>query len=212
MEQSPPMPPADVVAVLDAVSQAALQGLASAVAVSVTLVNDYGARTAAASSRWPDAVDEAQYIADSGPCLDAAVTGETFWMTDVDIETRWPAYVEAAAARGARSSLSVPIPVDDGGVVGSLNAFSLMPDAFSEVDENALTRLAGTAAAALMTADIGSFLHRSRAVVDQARGIVMFAEGCTSDQALQSLRHTAHESGRSLRQVCGDLIRETTAP
>ena len=131
MNARPPVPSADVVAVLDAVADTALQNLPSAVAVSITLVNDFGSRTAAHSTRSADAQGQAQ--------------------------------------NAAGSALSVPIPVDDDGVAGSLNAFAVAADAFGEADIHTMTRLAGTAAAALMTDDIGGFVDRARAELT-ARG------------------------------------------
>jgi GAF domain-containing protein len=160
------IPPFDVSPVLKAIVLVAQQSIPSAAAVSVTLIDGAGARTAASSSHWADFLDQAQYDAGSGPCVDAARDGETCVMRDVAIESRWPAFVAAALARGAGSSMSVPIPMDDDdGVVASLNAFGVASDGFSATDEQALTRLAGTAGAALMTADIGSFVVRSKAAI-----------------------------------------------
>jgi hypothetical protein len=206
MTASPSPLPTDVAALLGAVALAAQQGIPSAVAVSLTLVRDGAATTGASSSDWADPLDRAQHDVTAGPSVDAAVGGEICVMVDVTTETRWPAYVAAAIANGVGSSMSVPIPVDDGGLVGSLNAFSRSIDAFTTTDENALTRLAGTAAAALLTVDIGGFVGRSRAVVDQAKGIVMNGEHCTAAQALDVLRRRAGVSGRSLPEVAGDVI------
>jgi hypothetical protein len=203
-----PLPP-DVSAVLKAVAIVAEQSIPSAAAVSLTLVTEGTATTAASSSDWAGALDKEQYAVRSGPALDAAIGGETCVMADASTETRWPAYVAAALARGALSSVSIPLPVDDDGVVGSLTAFGTSVGGFTPTDEHALMRLAGTAAAALMTADIGSFVGRSRAVVDQAKGIVMTNEHCSAAVALDSLRRTAGESGRSLHEVAADVIRST---
>jgi GAF domain-containing protein len=165
MTVSPLIPPFDVSAVLKAVVLVAQQTIPTAAAVSVTLIDDTGARTAASSSHWADFLDEAQYDAGSGPCVDAARSGETCVMRDAAIESRWPAFVAAALARGAGSAMSVPVPVDHDGVLASLNAFAVRADGFTVDDEQALTRLAGTAAAALMTADIGGFIDRSKAAI-----------------------------------------------
>jgi GAF domain-containing protein len=200
-----PTPP-DVAAVLDAVAISAQQSIPSAVAVSLTLVTEGAAATAASSSDWAAALDRTQYEVGSGPSVDAAVGGEICVMFDAGTETRWPAYAAAALQRGARSSISVPIPVDDDGVVGSLTAFGTGTAGFTPTDRNALTRLAGTAAAALMTADIASYVGRSRALVDQAKGIVMTSERCSPADALDRLRRRAGESGRSLHEVAGDVI------
>jgi GAF domain-containing protein len=120
------------------------------------------------------------------------------------------AATEAASGRwdadGVTGSLSVPIPVEDG-VVRSLNAFTDRVRGFTPADRRALTMLAGTAAVALMTLELGAPGSRSRAVIDQARGVVMNDKRCTPAQALGSLVGTARDAGRSLHDVSADLVR-----
>src|SRR3954449_10444150 len=117
--------PGDVSAVLDALALLAKQSIPTAAAVTVTIVSEEGASTVASTSDWSLLMDEAQYAAaGGGPCVESAVSGSTREMTDVSTEGRWPLYVAAAKERGAKSSLSLAIPVSDDGVVGSLNAFS----------------------------------------------------------------------------------------
>jgi GAF domain-containing protein len=209
MNERPPVPTADAAAVLDAVALAALQSLPVAVSVSVTLVNEAGARTAASSSDWADALDRAQYATGHGPCVEASIGGEVRHMTNAADETRWPAYTAAALALGAMSSLSIPIPVDDEGVVAALNAFAAAPVAFTAADELILTRLAGTAAAALTTVSTGRGPLRSRDVVDQAKGILMTTQHCSAQQALDVLSSRVGETGISLRRVAEELVRAT---
>ncbi|MDT7569858.1 MAG: hypothetical protein QOE05_32 [Actinomycetota bacterium] len=196
---------------LDAVAEMAHRSLPGVAAVSVTLVSDIGARTVAATSEWAAALDRAQYAAGRGPCLEASVGGEVREMTDAGLETRWPAYAAAALASGTMSSLSMPIPVDDNGVVAALNAFASTADAFTPADQLALRRLAGTAAAALTTAPIGGAPLRTRAVVDQAKGIVMSTEHCSAQQALDVLGGRASQTGTSLLSVAEALVRDIGA-
>jgi GAF domain-containing protein len=210
MNARPPAPSAPVVAVLDAIARAGLHALPAATSVSVMLVNDDGARTVAASSSWADALEQVQLDTGSGPCLDAALSGETLAMTDASAETRWPAYAAAAMTHGAGSSLSVPIPVDDHGLVGSVNAFAVGTNVFAAGDLRALARLAGAAAASLTTAHASGAAAGARALVDQAKGIVMAADHCTPLQAFDSLRRTADASGQSLREVAAGVVRATT--
>jgi hypothetical protein len=106
--------------------------------------------------------------------------------------------------------LSVPIPVDDHGLVGSLNAFAVGSHAFAPADQQALARLAGTAAASLASPDAGGAGTGARAMIDQAKGVVMVAEHCTPEQAFDSLRRTADASGESLRDVAAGVLRAAT--
>jgi hypothetical protein len=196
---------------LQAVVAMAQHTVPCALVASITLVTDAGAATVASTSDWAGALDRAQYAAGFGPCVEASVGGETREMIDAGAEVRWPSYVAAALRRGALSSVSIPIPADNEGVVGSLNAFAADADAFTSADRLALFRLAGTAAATLTgTAGSAPVTHRQRAVVDQAKGILMSRDHCTPTQALDALSTAAAGSGRSLRDAAAELVRTTT--
>jgi GAF domain-containing protein len=192
---------------LDAVVSLAHHVVPSAVAVSVTVVSDAGSDTAAATSAWARALDQAQYAAGAGPCVDAAIGGETRAISDTRRDVRWPAYAAAAVAEGALSSMSVPIPVDDG-VVASLNAYATDVDAFGQADHARLRKLAAVAAVVLSTGRQPAI--RARDVVDQAKGIVMGEQHCSAALALDVLTARALERGCSLRDAAGDLVHATS--
>ena len=212
MDTAPPAVPDAVRRALDAVADMACRSIPAAAAASVTVVSGGGAGTVAATSEWAAALDRTQYAAGYGPCVEASVGGETREMIDAAVETRWPSYAAAALAAGTISSVSVPIPVDDAGVVASLNAFARTSGAFTPADHVALTRLAGTAAAALTTVPVGGTVPRTRSVVDQAKGILMSSRHCTAQQALDSLGGLAGQAGSSLLAAAEALVRETTEP
>ncbi|MDT7546945.1 MAG: hypothetical protein QOE99_3055 [Actinomycetota bacterium] len=194
---------AAVVPSLDAVVALAHQVVPSAVAVSVTVVSDAGSGTAAATSGWARTLDQAQYAAGAGPCVDAAIGGETRAISDTRRDVRWPAYAAAALAEGALSSMSIPIPVDDG-VVASINAYATHVDAFGHADHARLRKLAAVAAVVLSTGQEPPV--RLRDVVDQAKGIVMSEQHCSAELALDVLAARALERGCSLRDAAVDLV------
>jgi hypothetical protein len=201
-----PVPPDGVARTLTAVVALARQAVPAATAVSVTVIGGAGPLTAASTSPWADDLDQAQYDAAAGPCLDAAIGGEVRTISDVRLDRRWPAYAAAAIKGGALSSLSVPIPVDDA-VVASVNAYSTDVDAFTADDSDRLLRLAAVAATALATATEPPL--RSRAVIDQAKGILMHQHTCSSVEALDRLSEIAVARGESLRDAAIELIRAT---
>jgi hypothetical protein len=203
----PPVRPDGVRGTLGAVVALARQAVPAAAAVSVTVVTDAGALTAASTSAWAETLDQAQYDAAAGPCLDAAIGGEPRSIPDVRLDTRWPAYAAAAIEGGALSSLSVPVPVDDA-VVASMNAYATEPHAFTDDDSTRLLRLAAVAATALATATDPPL--RSRAVVDQAKGILMHQHACTAGEALDRLAEIATANGQSLREAAVVLTAATT--
>ncbi len=103
--------------------------------VSVTLVQNKAAQTPAFTGDLALALDESQYKLGHGPCLKAAVSTSTQHIADMSQETRWPDYTRSAVDAGARSSLSIGLPVHEA-VTGALNIYARKPDAF---DDDAIT-------------------------------------------------------------------------
>jgi GAF domain-containing protein len=165
--------------------------------------------------------DERQYQTGQGPCLHAARTGELTEIADMQTETRWPDYVQQAAERGALSSLSIPLAISDG-VSGALNIYARTPHAFDEESRAVGTRFGPYAAVALANmhayqnardmADNLQTALESRAVIDQAKGILMERYKFSADQAFQVLaRHSMH-SNQKLRTVADELVRTGLLP
>lgn len=165
------------------------------------------------------ALDEKQYGLDDGPCLQALRTGEEAHVSDMMEEQRWGTYPAHAVASGARSSVSFPIAARTD-TAGALNLYSPQPHGFDSSDLGALRALAGQATGAIVlaqrmatsrqfTADVQSAL-RSRAVIDQATGIIMAQQRCPSDEAFAILRGASQNRNIKLRELCADLIARLT--
>src|SRR4051812_12358863 len=75
---------------------------------SVTLEGP-STRTAACTDKVALVIDEAQYRADAGPCLEAFRTQTIVEVPDIPEDGRWPEYAAAASERGVLSSLSLPL-------------------------------------------------------------------------------------------------------
>jgi GAF domain-containing protein len=201
--------------VLDRVAFAAKRSMAIDVEASVTVLGDDGARTAAATGQLAVVLDDSQYTNNSGPCLDAANDGTVHHITDVRTETRWPAFTAAAIERGARSSLSVPLQVQQR-VVGALNIYGHHPDVFDEESVRIAEGFASYAAVAVANAQLytstAALAHhmeqamRSRAVIEQAKGILMALHGLDADAAFGLLTQQSQRSHRKLRDVAQAIV------
>ncbi|WP_394620032.1 ANTAR domain-containing response regulator [Lentzea sp. JNUCC 0626] len=100
--------------------------------------------------------------------------------------------------------------------VGSLNLHSLTPDAFDPFDEG-LMRLVTTAACAII-ADARKRQHSqeqvhnmeqalvSRAVIEQAKGVLMAVHGCTEQEAFTMLVERSQHQNVKLRDVARTLL------
>jgi GAF domain-containing protein len=168
-------------------------------------------------------LDERQYERGHGPCLHAARTGELTEIADTRTETRWPDYVGRAAERGNLSSLSIPLVIDeDEQVSGALNVYARRPDAFDEDSRSVGTRFGPYAAVAAgnlyayqSARDLASNLQtalESRAVIDQAKGVLIERYKLTPDQAFQLLARVSMNANRKVRDIADHLVHTGELP
>jgi GAF domain-containing protein len=168
-------------------------------------------------------LDERQYERGHGPCLHAARTGEVTEIHDTRADDRWPDYTPRAVEHGNLSSLSIPLAIDrEQQVTGALNIYARRPDAFDEDSRSVATRFGPYAAVAAgnlyayqSARDMADNLQtalESRAVIDQAKGILMERHRLTADQAFQWLAQTSMRSNRKLRDVADALVHTGELP
>ena len=111
---------------------------------------------------------------------------------------------------GVHSVLSLPLRATDG-VVGAMNIYAHMKDAFDERAEYLGQLFAAPAAIAVQNAQILAQTKRlatnlqaalsNRAVIDQAIGIVMSRSGVTADEAFDRLRGISQRDHVKLTEV-----------
>lgn len=154
-------------------------------------------------------VDQAQYDADRGPCVDALKSGEIQYF-DGTVEPRWRQFAEAAADCDIYSTLSFPLMLDDQ-VMGALNLYSKERDAIRPGHQEEGSLFAAQAAVSLANAH--AYLAKevqveqleeglqTRTLIGQATGLLMAQEGMTSDEAFQKLVKVSQHSNLKLRDV-----------
>jgi transcriptional regulator with GAF, ATPase, and Fis domain len=192
----------------------AASAIPAAEGASITTFPD-GRPGAVASDEWSQQFDELQYAEHEGPCLDAFRTGTVFRVRDLAEDTRWPSYVPKAVTYGARSMMSLPLAAE-GKNIGALNLYSRQPDAFDSEAVSMATivaahaGLASQVAAALFghreLADQLTEAMRSRAVIEQAKGLLMGSLHCDAEEAFQTLVRLSQTSNRKLREVAAALV------
>ena len=187
---------------------------------SITTFTEGRTTAAAASDDWARSLDELQFVEREGPCLDCARTGNVFRVRDLAVEPRWPFYAPVAAARGARSMLSLPM-ASEGKIIGALDLYSKEPDAFSAESASVAEVIAAHAGLASQVAaaffshrDVADQLReamRSRAVIEQAKGVLMASRRLGEQQAFDLLVDLSQRSNRKLRDVAAAVVAEATA-
>jgi GAF domain-containing protein len=182
---------------------------------SISLLTDDRPVTAVFTGQLAMDCDETQYGRGHGPCLHAATSGEITEIADNRSDTRWPDYARRAAERGALSSLSIPLPINEG-MTGALNIYAREPDAFDETSRRVAKKFLPYAAVAVsnmqdyetaraMAANLQTALE-SRAVIDQAKGILMERHKLTADQAFQVLAQVSMQKNIKLRSLAEELV------
>ncbi|GLY97921.1 GAF and ANTAR domain-containing protein [Actinoplanes sp. NBRC 103695] len=206
--------------VLARVAGLAKRSVPGASEVSVTLIRGDDAHTAAFTGLLAVSLDERQYEDGAGPCLDAAATATTLSVPDMAQEDRWPGWAARAVDAGARSSLAIGLPVLEK-VTGALNIYSVDAKAFDDDAVTLAQTFAGYAAVALAnahlydaTATLAEQMQEamaSRAIIEQAKGILMGRRRCTADEAFIMLRKVSRDSNRKLRDVAESLVAKAQA-
>lgn len=207
--------------VLQRLAETAVKGIADADAVSVTLLEEGGPLTAAATEQLVADVDAAQYSAGRGPVLLCAQARQPVRTTTDDGDDRWPEFVRTARANGIQALLSVPLLLEGASesedeLLGSLNVHSRTASAFDPFDERLMELFSGAAAAAIGNARRWHHARQrvrhleialtSRAEIDQAKGVLMAVHGLTADEAFARLVEQSQRQNTKLREVAHALL------
>ncbi|MGK5441849.1 GAF and ANTAR domain-containing protein [Micromonospora sp. URMC 105] len=210
----------DFSGVLSRVAGVATRTVPGADQVSVTLVGAGGAHTAAFTGGLALTLDEAQYTQGDGPCLLAAAATSTVHVPDMAAESRWPTWAGQALTAGAGSSLSIGLPMHEY-VSGALNIYATRPDAFGDKAVTLAETFAEYAAVAMTNAHLYDTqvtlaqhmqtAMKSRAVIEQAKGIIMGERRCPADEAFAILAKISQDSNRKLRDVAAALVARATS-
>jgi hypothetical protein len=201
-------------AVLRRIAEIARDLIPRADEVSITMLERDRARTVGFAGDLASALDERQYTSGRGPCLDAAVTGQTIAI-DTAADTLYPEFSRQARRSGIQQTLAVGLPSLQG-TTGAVNIYSRTSDPFSDQSLDTASTFAEYAAIALANAALyaGAVQEAaqlkeamaSRAVIEQAKGMIMRDEGCTADEAFDVLRGSSSRSHVKLRDVAQALV------
>ena len=204
----------DLAAALAKVADLAKGTISGADEVSITLVGAGGAHTAVYTGERAVTVDEWQYQQGHGPCLAAAAANITVTVPDMAGESRWPDWADRAIDAGVHSCMSIGLPLREC-VSGAVNVYAGKPHAFDD-DAVVLAETFGGYAAVAMAnahlynsatlADQAHAAMDSRAVIEQAKGIIMAERRCTADEAFAILAKVSEYSGRDLGDVAAVLV------
>lgn len=186
--------------------------------VGVTLLVDGRPSTVAYTTVATLEIDAVQYLLDEGPCLDAARERTEVVATlgeQGDAEGRWPSFAESVRRDGMRSLMALPL-LSGEQCVGALNLYGRQPDAF-EAFEASLARVAASRAADAIVAvteldgarRLAGQLEQamaSRAVIEQAKGVLMALRGIDEHAAFEWLRASSQAQNVKVRSLAEQVV------
>jgi GAF domain-containing protein len=156
-----------------------------------------------------------QAQADDGPALRALRDARPQHVDDTATESRWPHFCRQAASLGLRSCYALPL-ITGGELAGALVLYGRRPGAFGPEEIRRAERFASNAAGALTVAlrlascaDQNDQLRSSimsRAVIDQALGVIMATQRCPQDKAFALLRGVSQNSNVKIRDLAASIV------
>jgi GAF domain-containing protein len=206
----------DLPSMLTKITLIANETIPGASATSITIVHRSEPRTPAFTEKRVLAPGPKPPQLGDGPCL-SALRHQGVEQVRTASDERWPAFSQAALDVGIAAVLSAPM-MDDHTTKGALNVYSestfgddapelarLFADQLGIAAVNATLYVEG----ALLADQLRQALE-SRAVIEQAKGILMAAERCGPEPAFDILRRASQGQNRKLRDIAADIVQRYT--
>ena len=179
-------------------------------ACSVTQVTPSGYHTPVWSNQLALDLDQAQYDAGAGPCVDAAQGGRAHTIKVMAAEARYPAFTAAAVQRGVRCSLSLPLP--DQEVPGALNLYARTTSAYDSDRVRATAELLADCVGSLLAddpagnnPDLDAAMDR-RVLIEQAQAELVRQGAADDGAAYVRMTQLSRQRNCSIFTVAGSVI------
>ncbi len=165
--------------------------------------------TPAATHRYALVLDQIQQRHQEGPCLASAWEKQTFHVSDLETDGRWPKYRDDALAETpVRSIVAFQLFIADQSM-GALNVYAEEPNAFDDETEEIGLIFATHMAVAWNSARRDEQFRRalaSRDTIGQAKGMIMERYGIGAIQAFEMLRKLSQDSNVPLARIAQELV------
>ncbi|HEV2256191.1 MAG TPA: ANTAR domain-containing protein [Streptosporangiaceae bacterium] len=172
-------------------------------------------RNAAVSDDRVRHLEDLQIHHREGPCITAFDDKVLVGADDLTSDPRWPSFSRAAVDRGVRAVLASPIPYnqDAVGVVAVVSRERHPWSGEAELALLAFTDLAALLIASMMMGEEQTVLTAqlqgaltSRAVIEQAKGVLIGQQGLSAHAAYEQIRAQARAERRKIAVVAAELV------
>jgi len=198
---------------LSQLTELAASQVPGCVAATVGVWRDGELAALAASHPESSGLVNVQLVSGRGPLIEAMASGGPASCPDTLTEARWPEFAAAALRIGIRSAVVLTYR---GQALVTLSLLGLRPRSIDlEQLQSAELLVAYGGALVGAVADYGDSRRladqlrdaaSSRAVVDQAKGILMHALGCSADDALERMRQVSQRTNLRATEVAQRII------
>lgn len=183
----------------------------------LTLFEDRRPNTVVGTADFVDSIDSIEHAVGEGPSISSAAERQTIRSGSLGGERRWPRFGPRVGRLGVHSVLSLPL-LTPNGVLGTMNIYAYKKHAFDERSEHRGQMFAVPAAIAVQNAQVLEEAKRlaaslqsaltTRAVVEQALGIMRSRSGCSSEEAYRRLRVMSQSKNTKLVAVAQSVVDE----
>jgi GAF domain-containing protein len=211
-----------VLDLLGDVAEFAVQAIPGVDGAGVTLVDACGgaphAEAWAGTPEFVRDIDALQHnVLNEGPCVTCMQTRRPTVSGSIGSDERWPRFGGHVARMGVHSVLALPLMIANQ-VIGAINAYAYPRDAFAERAVQLGAQFAGPAAVSVYNAQLlASAQERTdrlqralstRAVIDQAIGIIRSRSGGSAQEAFDRLTRMSQADNVKLTFVAERLVEE----
>ena len=184
----------------------------------LTLAHEDGPpRWVATTDRAMKLLEQVQQDFGEGPCLVAYAEDRVVAVEDLGGAPRWDRIAVVVGHLQVRGLLSVPVRLQ-GQPVGTLDAYTTSPRAWSAQEIDALGALAAVTADLFHTGvelaardvEVAQLQQAlvSRVWIEQAKGVLAGTQGVSPDAAFQKLREQARSSRRKLADLAQEVVQD----
>ncbi len=211
-----------VVELLGEVAQFAAHAIPGVDGAGIALIDPHEGRatirTAAATADFVHKIDVVQYDElNEGPCITSMQSHRATVSGSLGSDRRWPRFGGRVARMGVHSALSLPLVVGEQ-VIGAINTYAHSRDAFGERAVRLGWQFAGPAAVSIHNAQLLAAARErteqlqraldSRAVIDQAIGVIRSRSGVSAQVAFDRLIRMSQADNVKLHVVAEQLVQE----
>jgi GAF domain-containing protein len=171
-----------------------------------------------ATARFVHEIDTVQYNElNEGPCITCMQSRRATVSGSLGSDSRWPRFGGRVARMGVHSALSLPLMLGDH-AIGAINCYATSQDAFGEHAVRLGSQFAGPAAVSIYNAQLLAGAHEraeqlqraleSRALIDQAIGIIRRRSGASAEWAFARLVRMSQTENTKLHVIAERLVAE----